>query len=268
MKRSFIIGAGSLLLLFIGCSTDGPTSSVGKTGTMQVHMVDAPAGYDAVNVVIDSVQAHVAGSDSTSGWFTLNRDSATYDLLTYANGNFAVIANNTLPVGRYSQLRLYVGSGSTVVVDGQTKPLNIPSGVQSGVKLNVDAEISADVIYTLTLDFDANLSVQQSGNPLDPVYHLKPVIRTTTTATTGFISGMVLPASAHAVVWAYSSGGDTLSTVCDALSGAFKLMYVPAETYTIHVHSQETVYADSTMVGVGVTALATANIGSITLRNQ
>ena len=267
MRTRFIGVVGGLMLALTGCAKDNATSPQSDTGSMQVNMVDAPAGYDQVNVVVDSVQAHIATADSTSGWTTLSTSPATYNLLAYSNGNFAVLGNARLPVGHYTQMRLYVGSGSTVVVDGQTKPLNIPSGVQSGVKLNIDATIVADATYALTLDFDANQSVVKSGNPANPTYSLKPVVRTSTAYTTGFIAGAVLPLSAKPNIWAFSNTGDTLSTSTD-IAGAFKFVYVTPGTYSVSIASTDTAYFDSTIVGVSVNVFATANVGTITLRHK
>ena len=265
MKILCTVAMAGLMLAATGC--EKPIDAVApqsQTGIMRVNMVDSPAGYDAVNIVIDSLQAHIATMDSTSGWVSLNVTPGTYNLLTYVNGNFALVANSSLPAGRYSQIRLFIGSGSNVVVDGETKPLMIPSGVQSGVKLNIDAEIVADAATTITFDFDANLSVVKSGNPLNPTYVLRPVIRTTTTSSTGFIAGAILPTSARPTIWATSETQDTLTTTTDA-TGGFRFLYVSPGSYSLMIVSKDTLYLDKTMVGVNVSAYATANLGVITL---
>jgi len=259
-----LVGLGFILFL-AGCSDS--SSPPGNTGTMQVNMVDSPSSYDAVNVVIDSVQAHIANSDSSSGWTTLNRTTTTYNLLELVNGRSVIIGTAQLPVGRYSQIRLYVGSGSTIVVNGQTKPLITPSGSQSGIKLNVDATIIADATYVLTIDFDANRSIVVSGSSTNPTYRLKPVIRALATGTTGFIAGTVLPTSTKPTLWAYSSAPDTISTTADT-SGAFRFIYVNPGTYALHIASKDTLYHDSTMTNINVTALNTTNLGTITLRHK
>ncbi len=264
MKSRVAVLFAGVLMSLTGCSkSSGPTSS--GSGSMQVNMVDAPAGYDAVNIEITSVEAHTAGSDSTNGWVTLNSTAGMYNLLEYTNGTVAVIGNAQIPAGHYTQIRLNIGSGSNVVVGGQTHALNIASGVQTGVKLDVDATVQANVTYSLTLDFDANRSVLVSGDTAHASYSLRPVIRTTATATTGFIIGAVLPLTARATVWAYSAAGDTLSTNVNIL-GAFELMYVPTGTYTVHIVSNNVAYLDSTMTGIQVNALATASIGTVSMR--
>jgi hypothetical protein len=61
-------------------------------------MIDSPADYSEVNIVIDSVQAHISTSDSTSGWFTLNNKPTTYNLLELVNGVNAVIGDLLPPI--------------------------------------------------------------------------------------------------------------------------------------------------------------------------
>ncbi len=266
MKHTSFFLNFCLLLLLFGCSssTTGPTQS--STGTMQVSMIDSPAAYDQVNIVVDSVQAHIATSDSTSGWMTLNRVSKTYDLLKLVNGANAVIGQAAVPVGRYSQIRLYIGSGSTVVVNGVSKPLNTPSGSQSGVKLNVDATIQPDITYVLTIDFDANRSIVTTGNPSNPTYTLKPVIRAVATATTGTIAGSVSPASTKPTIWGYASV-DSVSTATDS-TGAFKLLALKPATYAVYIAPKDTLYRDTTITNVAVTAGVTTNLPAVTLRHK
>lgn len=233
---------------------------------MQVLMVDNPAAYDQVNIVVDSVRVHVNNADTTSGWYTLNRTATVYNLLSLVNGVNAMIGTATLPVGHYTQLRLYIGIGSNVVVNGQTKSLNVPSGSQSGLKLNVDATIHSDAVYTMTLDFDAARSIVVSGPPTNPAYSLKPVIRVITTAITGTIAGTVSPAGTLPSLWAYGTT-DTVSTGADA-GGAYKLIGLSAGTYSLSVTPRDpSTYRDTTLTNVIVTAGNTTTL-NITLNHR
>ena len=51
----------------------------------------------------------------------------TRDLLELRNGVFAQLAVGNVPAGHYTQVRLHLGAGSNVVVDGVTHPLDVPS---------------------------------------------------------------------------------------------------------------------------------------------
>ena len=257
-------------IFFFGCSkSDNPASPTGSTGILKVKMIDSPASFSEVNIVIDSVQAHISTSDTNSGWYSLNNVPSTYNLLTLVNGVSTVIAEDTLPAGRYSQIRLYVGNGSYVMVNGQKKDLTTPSGTQSGVKLNVDATVQEGITYELTVDFDAGHSIVTTGSPTNPKYILKPVIRVVTSATTGIISGVVLPDTVSAQVWAVL-GSDSTSTSTDA-SGAFKLFNLSPDTYKVHIFPfapNDTAFVDTTISGVEVTVGKTKDIGTITLSHK
>ena len=268
MKKFTVL---SILLIFsgiiyYGCSQkNNPVSpTTATTGMLKVMMIDSPADYSEVNIVVDSVQAHISTSDSTSGWFTINNKPATYDLLKLVNGANAVIGEDTLEAGYYSQLRLYIGSGSNIVMNGQTFNLTTPSGSQSGVKLNIDAAVQPGIAYLLTLDFDANRSIVQAGK--SGKFLLKPVIRVVTTGTTGLIAGTVSPDSVSANVWAIT-GIDSVSTSTD-LTGGFKLLYLPPNTYSVYIAPKDTAYKDTTITNVNVTASNTTNIGTVILTHK
>ncbi len=265
--RTLLVLGILVAFLYYGCSKSNPTSPTSTMGTMKVMMIDSPADYSAVNIVIDSVQAHITSSDSASGWFTLNNKQATYNLLQLVNGANAVIGEANLQAGTYSQIRLFIGEGSNLVMNGQTYSLTIPSGFQTGIKLNVDANVQAGVTYLLTLDFDANRSIVSTGSLLNLQFKLKPVIRVVTTGTTGIISGAVSPDSVSSNVWAVS-GSDTVSTSTDA-SGGFKLQYLQSNTYSVTIAPQDmTTYKDTTISNVTVTASNTTNVGTVVLTKK
>lgn len=265
MKGMIALSVLSVMALFVGCSdksTDpGPVST---KGTMAVRMVDAPAvAFEAVNIVVDSVQVHVDGSSEAEGWTTISTGTRTYNLLTLVNGASALLGEAELEAGLYSQMRLFIGAGSNVVVNGVPIPLEVSSGAQSGLKLNIHAELRADTRYELYLDFDAARSIVVNATK----YILKPVIRVATAATTGVIAGAVLQTDASATVYAYSST-DTASTVTNS-DGAFKLMFLPPGSYSVLVSSANTLaYRDTVITNVSVSASQTTNLGVIQLSNR
>ena len=73
----------------------------------------------------------------------------------------------------YDQLRLVLGNNNNIVVDGETHPLTIPSGAQSGLKIKVHKKLNK-TLEDLVVDFDAGLSVHQEGTG---DYKLRPVLR-------------------------------------------------------------------------------------------
>lgn len=259
VRSSFLILVVGVLLMSACSDDDAITSGDGK-GRLIIRMTDSPASYDSVVIYVDSIRVHVSTSDTTAGWVTVSTTPAVYNLLDYVNGQDTVIGNATVPVGTYSQLRLHIGPGSYVVVNGVQHPLTIPSGMQSGLKLNIHATILSDITYTLMLDFDAGRSIVVTGNG---EYILKPVIRVLTTTLTGNISGVVSPASAAPMVWAYTAT-DTSGTMADT-SGAFRILYLPATTYTVSIFPTDTMYRDTSISGVIVIAGATTELDTIFL---
>ena len=253
------------LLGLLGCSKDsGTVNSNGSQGDIRIYMVDTPDHYDAVNIVVTEVSVHIASSDSVSGWTVINATTRTIDLLHLTNGNVDLLGTSRLDVGSYTQIRLKIGTGSNVVVDGQTHPLDIPSGAQTGLKLNHQFEIEADALYELTLDFDVSRSIHVTGNDQ---YQLRPVIRVIANVVSGSISGVVSPSWANALVYT-SVGMDTVTTYADVASGGFMLMALPAGVYSVTIYSGLNAYADSTFTGVAVVTQQNTDIGTIVLRQN
>ena len=251
-------------VVFMGCNSG--TNADGDTGTMEVLLHDAPANYDEVNVFIERVEVNNSENDD-EGWVELNSPQQTYDLLELTNGATEVLGSAELPVGTYEQIRLILSSdGHSVVVDGEEHSMFVPSGAQTGVKLNVNAEIEPDITYTLLLDFDAARSVvvrgnQQSGED----YLLKPVISASNEAVTGNIAGAVEPVDAEPFVYAIA-GEDTLSsTKADTSNGEFKLIGLEEGSYTVSVDPTDDSYATENVDDVEVSVGETNELGTITV---
>jgi hypothetical protein len=157
-------------------------------------------------------------------------------------------------------LRLKVTDGSNVVVDGDSFDLEIPSGYQSGIKLNHQFTIEEGRLYELTLDFDAEKSIIQKGTG---EYQLKPVIRVIARATTGEIEGITEPLEAYAFAIV---DDDTVTQGSTDTSGYFKLIGLAAGFYTINIVPDDVLYADTTFSDVEVVAGSTTDLGLIELR--
>lgn len=253
------------VVLFPSCfKNESPTNTDAGKGTLVVRMTDSPALYDSVIIKVDSVRVHLSNADTLqSGWYTLNRMPAVYDLLQLVNGADTVIGTAKLPAGTYSQIRLHLGAGCYVVVGGVVHPLTVPSGSQSGLKLNVHATIEPNFTYTLILDFDAARSIIRTGSGN---YQLRPVIRAAASTNSGAISGLVVPASARPVVIA-ASLTDTVSTLADT-TGFYRLAYLPPASYTVTFVPTDTIHQTFTVTGVIVFRGLTTSLGTITLVPQ
>jgi len=256
-----------LALAISGCSNS--TTSPGF-GTISLKMTDAPGVYQEVNLAIIQVSAHLAGteavagadSDSTSGWHVLRAEPINVDLLTLRNGVFTTLALARVPAGHYTQIRLKLGAGSNIVVDGVTYPLTVPSGLQSGYKLVGSFDVPANGVLNLALDFDAARSIVLTGSGK---YLLKPTVRVLPVSTSGSITGHVLPNNVSTAVYAIQAA-DTIGSALTS-GGDFTVSVLPAGTYSLAFHPA-TAYRDTTLAGVTVTSGATTNVGTVQLTPQ
>lgn len=253
----------AMVLFAAGCSTT-PDSQM---GTLEVRLVDAPIDKATeVNVAVNSVQ--VNNSETDTGWVTINEPNQTYNLLDLTNGAYAVLGEAQLEPGTYEQIRLVLDSeGNNIVFeDGTTESLFVPSGAQSGLKLNVNAEIEAGFTYTLILDFNASKSVVKAGN--SGRYLLKPVIRASNMATTGIISGTVLPAEAKSQVHAIVDEDTLTTTFADTTDGTFELVGIGEGSYTVAFEPREEGFVGQDTTGVEVVAGETSDIGTVQLEEE
>ncbi len=256
---TIVLAAVGLALLAGGCSE---AVAPDGTGELSILLVDAPGDFQAVNIAVKRVEAHLE-ADGKSRWEVVADQPGTYDLLTLCNGVSAVLAGATMPAGSYGQLRLLVGRGSHVVVDGQSHPLTIPGGSSSGIKLDHAFAIEPGRTCELIMDFDAARSIHRTGGG---GYILAPVIRVMAAAASGSISGGVQPAFLAPKVMAIA-GTDTIQTRADPTSGGFMLTPLPAGTYSVVVDASDMGLRPRTLTGVEVVAGQTTDVGTVTLGN-
>lgn len=246
----------SFAFIFQACKkTDSSKSQPSK---MNIYLTDAPADYQAVWIDIQQVMVKSdADSAGDDGWVTVPLlKPGKYNLLDLRNGKDTLLGGVSLPAGKVSQIRLILGDDNQVVLeDGSTVDLKTPSAQESGLKLDVDADLKAGIPYELVMDFDASRSIVKAGN--SGQYILKPVIRTFAKAAGGAIQGVVLPDSAKASVTAIA-GTDTLSAIPDD-AGFYKFWGVPANTYQLIFSADSTTgYHSDTLNNIAVT------VGNIT----
>lgn len=156
-----------------------------------------------------------------------------------------------------------------MVVDGKTYDMKVPSGAQTGIKLDVNAKIEKDINYVLLLDFDAARSVVKAGQGNSQVqYLLKPVIKAKNKAITGNIGGTVSPAEAKSLVYAIANQDTLASTVADTTDGTFKLVGLEEGDYTVSFDPRNDNYQSKDSTGVSVTVGETNDLGTIKLSQK
>ena len=166
MFKTIMATACASTFLFLACSKEDSSGS----STLRVRMTDAPASWDEVNV--DRQEVRVNFADDSGGWVSLPTTAGVYNVLDFQNGVDTLIAQGTVPTGTLKEIRLVLGSNNTIVVNGQSHPLTIPSGGSSGLKIKVNKNVRGS-IDSLLIDFDAALSVKEQNGS----YKLMPVIK-------------------------------------------------------------------------------------------
>lgn len=176
-----------------GCGGGGGSST--GTGTLNLSITDAPVDEaDAVIVEFTGVEIKPAGGSSFSIDFDLPQQ---IDLLALTGGTAEILLDGeTLDAGQYQWLRLKVNASqggdpaddSYIVIGGVPYELRIPSGAQSGLKLNRPITIPAGGTSSFTIDFDLRKSVhERAGN----IYNLRPTLRLIDNSEDGALQGTV-----------------------------------------------------------------------------
>ena len=247
------------VLLFNGCKKDGNEN----VSHVAIRMMDAPSPYafEEVNIDVQEVEAHIAGSNGEGEWIRLDANAGIYNILTLTNGVDTLIGSNIVPAGRLTQVRLILGTRNTVKVNGNVHPLSTPGGSESGLKINVQQDVTAERPLVLFLDFDAAKSIRAQGNG---GFSLHPVIRAFTGQGTGAVTGVVsIPGPAIAATLnSNSNTAVSYSTYANQLSGKFMFRGVENGVYTLNVYP-----ADSdvpvVVTNITVTAGATTDAGLV-----
>jgi hypothetical protein len=253
MRTSVIISATVAVMLLItpSCKKDS------DTGRLHARMMDSPiaGNVEEVNIDIQAAEAHLAGS----GWINLPVQNGIYNLLDFVNGVDTLFINSDIPAGKLTQFRLILGSQNSIKVNNVLHTLTVPSGSQSGLKINVNEDITDAATTVLFLDFDAGRSVKQNGNG---TYELHPVIRGFNAMQTGAITGHYAAAAGSGVVIEAQSGNQFYNTYADRRTGHFMLRGLPPGSYTVRVYVPDVAAAVSVSV-VTVNANALVDLGAL-----
>lgn len=193
------ISVATLAAAVAACGGSGGGSSSSdsdSTGTMSLGLTDAPVTDLAVaQLNITSVEVKPAEGDSVSIELATPVD---INLLDFQGGRVAqLFEGQEFPAGQYQWIRLHLGEDPYVVEasdPNQTQEfLFLPSGRQTGLKLQGGFVIPAGGSADFTIDFDVKKSIfnaggQGSGNNK---YMLKPAHRLVDNVEAGAIAGEV-----------------------------------------------------------------------------
>jgi hypothetical protein len=196
MKKYFVILFLLALAIFIsGCigflTTPGEDPITPGKGRLEIYLTDSSEKYKAsdsenyiaVNITISKIQVHLAGEDEeTEGeWIEWELFVPTKFNLIELKDVLVLLGEGELAYGKYTQIRLFVTEASVLVEEGTSEePVEIPSALQTGMKLIHPFEIIEGETTELTIDFDAGKSIIKTGNGS---YKLEPVIKIITGST-------------------------------------------------------------------------------------
>lgn len=180
-----------------GGSGSGSSDSDSSTGTASLSLTDAPVtDLSAAQLNITSVELKPANSDSV----TIELDTAMdINLLDFQGGKVAeLFEGEELPAGEYEWIRLHLGEEPYVIEasDPNQTPifLFLPSGRQTGLKLQGGFVIPAGDTAEFTIDFDVKKSIINAGGNAPSgrdKYILKPAHRLVDNSESGAIVGEV-----------------------------------------------------------------------------
>ncbi len=184
----------SSALLLTACGGEDST----QTGTLSLNVTDAPVD-EASEVVVAFTGVSIkpqSGPAFDIDFVDANGNPVikSIDLLAQQGPNSEpLLLDHELEAGHYNWMRLKVDmSHSYIIVEdgGAQHDLYIPSGDETGLKLNNGFDITAGGAATFTVDFDLRKSVLAPSNGSD-VYKLKPTLRIVENANVGHLSGTV-----------------------------------------------------------------------------
>lgn len=173
MKK--IIGLGILFLAFacinVSCNKEMNINS----GRIKIVMTDAVQANIYEHVYIDLKQVSINYDEAKPDvWMDLPTNTGIYDLMELTNNVTTVITSETsIPIGKVYQIRLILGDNNSVVINGDSHFLKLPSAYSSGIKVKVNEEISRNENLLVLLDFNADKSIHKDGGD---TYIMNPVI--------------------------------------------------------------------------------------------
>jgi len=174
LKKSFILLVIlSALFALAGCSSNGISDGYGE---LVLNIADKPLNnVEQVLVTIDEVRVNRDDEWETINNFSDDGGEKEFDLMTLRFKE-ALLGQERLPAGEYNQIRLVVaadentgdpkeaGKSKVVYNDGSEDNIFIPSGQQSGLKINHDFIVQEGAITELLIDVNVANLLNEAGN--------------------------------------------------------------------------------------------------------
>jgi len=261
--KALVVASAAALLAACGGGGDGDKA---KTGTLKLSITDSPVDdVQEVWVKFSAVEFKPEGGPPVLNTLT---PAQSLNLLEYQDGRAAVLVNAvTLPAGRYEWIRLVVDNvanvhDSYVMTNVGECELIVPSGAESGLKMNRGFTLPADGSVALTVDFDLRKSLHAPPGQMSMMdectqgYLLRPTLRLVQDSEVGAIAGTVDPllftnvAGCVPMVYVFSDGTNPAGSTApddqdnnepnpvvmakpDSTTGAYKAAFLTQGNYTV-----------------------------------
>ncbi|BBJ29078.1 beta strand repeat-containing protein [Athalassotoga saccharophila] len=231
------------------------TQSYVPTTSFPIYIGDKPVSPSLIQhlyVTLTGFSIH-ATFEGTSEWYTSSA-SGTCDLTTLV-GTSTKFTNITLPASAIiTQIRFEVSS-ATIVINGNSYPLNIPS---STIYMNMNS-INALESGGVYFDFDISQSVEQTGQG----YLFKPVIHSVMGNVRSSVIGQVMYNSMPVpmAVVSLSNSSTVVAETYTKPNGKFMISAVQTGNYTLTISASGlTSYSTSVTLSKGMNNIGTINL--------
>ncbi len=254
-----------LSLLIAGCGADpsaDPEQAANEVGadtaSLSLKITDAPID-NAQQVFIQFSAITLNNADGEKQLFEFDQPKQIDLLALQGEASAPLLEGVEVPAGHYDWMRLAVdvdGDLDSYIVmdDGSEHELTIPSGNQSGLKLNRGFDVSVNGRNDFTIDFDLRKSIHRTGNgngKKTPAYIMRPTLRLIDNSEMGHIRGSVdgtflsdqCGTDTAYAVYAFAGTGvspDDLGSATEAVTtalldsdGQFSIGYLEAGAYTL-----------------------------------
>ena len=269
---------------------DGGLPGPARTAGTRILLTDAPFPYDSiaqVNLHIERLEASVA-QDSTSGpqpWVTIAEPKKVFNLLDYQNGATALLAEASMPTGRYRTLRMTIDVSKSGLVDRTGAPVAVNWGMSGQRTLHAFVQEPIDVEAgggAIVIDFDVGRSFVCYGNKCEGGFWFIPVFRAVNADLAGTLVGSVRGGTAAGAAIANASievlpdgpqesfilWASPLATGRTDAAGTFKISYLVPGTYRVRITApRASGFAAAGKTGLVVQAKQETQVGTIAIPN-
>lgn len=184
----------SVFFLTILLSACGSGSNDSDTGSFSLDITDGPID-SALEVVVEFSGIRLERADGDEVIFDLPSPQSIDLLSLQGTASASLLSNEVVPAGEYVAIRLAVNADENVrdsyivLDDASEEELRIPSGSESGLKLNRPFTVAAGSVTDFTIDFDLRKSITDPPGQAGMI--LRPTLRLVDNLSVGSISGSV-----------------------------------------------------------------------------